>query len=216
MISEASIETKPFSGARITVHTGRAFDDVQHSLRSLMGAVKVSEIVALAKEPISEAEFARLVEERYVGKSGFMLFAEIDHSWISKYGITQRMVRWILGNPLYAITMIRHDITAGLFAPVELLVTEDANRGGTTVTYVRPSSLIVIEENFPLLAAAQSVDSKLAALVAQAADSANQMVKSHVKSGEERWRDDRGAAPGAWRGEHATGIEFRRRIRRVE
>lgn len=179
MRGNASIETKPFSGARIIVHTGRPFDDVLHSLLSLMGAVKVSEIVALAKEPISEAEFARLVEERYVGKSGFMLFAQIDHSWISKYGITQRMVRWILGNPLYAITMIRHDITAGLFAPVELLVTEDADRSGTTVTYVRPSSLMVVEENPSLLAAAQSLDNKLAAFVAEATDSASQTVKSH-------------------------------------
>jgi uncharacterized protein (DUF302 family) len=173
------IETKPFSGARITVHTSCAFDDVLHSLRSLMGAVTVGEIVALAKEPISEAEFARLVEERYVGKSGFMLFAEIDHSgWLPKYGITQRTVRWIIGNPLYAVTMIRHDITAGLFAPVELLVTEGADRSETTVTYVRPSSLTVIEENPPLLAAAQSLDNKLAALVAEATDSVNQMLKS--------------------------------------
>ena len=176
--SDAGIETKHFSGARITVHTSRAFDDVLDSLRGLMGVVKVDEIVALAKQPISEAEFARLVEERYVGKSGFMLFAEIDHRWISKYGITQRMVRWILGNPLYAITMIRHDITAGLFAPVELLVTEDADRSGTTVTYVRPSSLMVIEENPSLLAAAQSLDNKLGALVAEVTDSASQMVKS--------------------------------------
>ena len=175
----ARIEIKPFRGERITVHASRAFDDVLNSFRSLMGVVKVDEIVALAKEPISEAEFARLVEERYVGKSGFMLFAEIDHSWISKYGITQRMVRWILGNPLYAITMIHHDITAGLFAPVELLVTEDADHGGTTVTYVRPSSLMVIEENPPLLAAAQSLDNKLAAFVAEATDSASQTVKSH-------------------------------------
>ena len=34
------------------------------------------------------------------------------------------MMRWIFGNPLIAITMIRHDLTAGLFAPVEILVTE--------------------------------------------------------------------------------------------
>ena len=34
------------------------------------------------------------------------------------------------GNPLIAITMIRHDITAGLFAPVEILVTEKDERSG--------------------------------------------------------------------------------------
>ena len=58
---------------------------------------------------------------------------------------TGGVVRWILGNPLIAITMIRHDITAGLFAPVEILVTEKERGPGTTITYVRPSSLIFIE-----------------------------------------------------------------------
>lgn len=123
-----------------------------------MGTVTVGEIVALAKEQISEAEFTRQVEDRYLGESGFMLFAEIDHgAWLPKFGIKQGTVRMIIGNPLYAVTMIRHDITAGLFAPVELLVTEDIDRAGATVTYVRPSSLMVIDANPPLLAAAQAL-----------------------------------------------------------
>jgi hypothetical protein len=45
------------------------------------------------------------------------------------FGINRRTVRWILGNPLIA-TAIRLDITAGLFAPVEVLVTEKGNRSG--------------------------------------------------------------------------------------
>ena len=162
------IETKLFSGSRIVVQTHHAFDSVLNSLRLLMGKTTVGDINALAKEPISEGEFARLVGERYVGKSGFMFFAEIDHSaWLPKYGITQRAVRWILGNPLYAITMIRHDITAGLLGPVELLITEDVDGGGTTVTYMLPSSLMVIDDNPPLLKASEALDAKLAALVAE-------------------------------------------------
>ena len=117
MKDQAKIETKPFNGVRIVVHSARAYDDVVKRLRSRMGSVTVGEIEALAKEPITEAEFTRQVEERYVGESGFMLFAQIDHGgWLPKFGITQRAVRWIIGNPLYAITMIRHDITVGLFA----------------------------------------------------------------------------------------------------
>ena len=78
-----------------------------------------------------------------------------------KFGINRRTVRWILGNPLIAITMIRSDITAGLFAPVELLVTEAEDGLGATITFVRPSTLMVIEENPPLLAAAKALDEKL-------------------------------------------------------
>ena len=64
--------------------------------------------------------------------------------------------------------MIRHDVTAGLFAPVEMLITEDADHSGTTVVYVRPSSLMVIEDNPPLLAAAIALDAKCEALMARA------------------------------------------------
>jgi uncharacterized protein (DUF302 family) len=99
-----------------------------------------------------------------------MLFHEIDHGgWLQKFGINRRTVRWILGNPLIAITMIRFDITAGLFAPVEILVTEKESGPGTTITYVRPSSLMVIEENPPLREAAIALDKKLDALIAKAA-----------------------------------------------
>jgi uncharacterized protein (DUF302 family) len=163
------IEHKPFNGVRIEVTTSIGFDDVLTRLRSLMGRASTSEIVTLAQTDITEAEFVRTVQERFEGESGFMLFAEIDHGgWLSKFQVHRRTVRWILGNPLIAFTMIRHDITAGLFAPVEILVTEAEDGQGTMVTYVRPSSLMVIQENPPLLAMATLLDAKFDALIAGA------------------------------------------------
>jgi len=92
-----------------------------------------------------------------------------DHGrWIKKAGVDRKALRVILGNPLIAITMMRHDVSAGLFAPVELLVLEEEGRG-SSITYVKPSSLMVVEPDPPLLAAAQELDRKLAALVAKAA-----------------------------------------------
>jgi uncharacterized protein (DUF302 family) len=171
MMEKAKIETRSFNGMRVVVHTSLTYEAVLGNLRSLMGAATVGEVVALAKKPITEAEFTREVADRMVGESGFTLFAEIDHGgWLPKFGIEQRTMRLIIGNPLYAITIIRHDITAGLFAPVELLVTENMDRAGAKVTYVRPSSLMVVEDNPPLLAAAQALDGKLLELVAKAID----------------------------------------------
>ncbi len=77
-------------------------------------------------------------------------------------------MRVILGNPLIAITMLRHDVTAGLFAPVELLLTDEGD-DGSSVTYVKPSSLMVVEPNPELLSAAEQLDAKLAALAEQVA-----------------------------------------------
>jgi hypothetical protein len=56
-------------------------------------------------------------------------------------------------------------VTAGLFAPVELLLTDDGT--GSSLTYVKPSSLMVIENNPELLSAAEQLDAKLAALAAK-------------------------------------------------
>jgi len=67
-----------------------------------------------------------------------------------------------LGNPLIAITMLSHDVTAGLFAPVELLILDEGD--GSSLTYVKPSSLMVVEPNPELLSAAEELDAKLAAL----------------------------------------------------
>jgi uncharacterized protein (DUF302 family) len=107
--------------------------------------------------------YEREVQSR-AGPSGFMLFALLDHGgWIKKAGIERKVIRVMIGNPLIAITMLRHDVTAGLFAPVELLVTEEEN-GRSALTYVVPSSLMVVEPNEPLHAAATQLDAKLAAL----------------------------------------------------
>jgi uncharacterized protein (DUF302 family) len=169
MEAKAYVVTRPFNGVRIEVGTSLSFDEVLSRLRGLMGTTNVPQIVALAQGPISRDEYIRQVEERFVGSSGLMLFNEIDHGgWLAKFGIDRRTVRWILGNPLIAITMIRHDITAGLFAPVEILVTEKETGDGTTVVYVVPSSLMVIEENPSLREAALALDEKLKALIAKA------------------------------------------------
>jgi hypothetical protein len=158
----------PFQGVRLVVQTSASFDTVTTRLRAQMGRANIADLVALVKESRDETAFSDAVNARYVGESGFMLFAELDHGWIARFGIRRRTVRWILGNPLIAITMIRWDISAGLFAPVEILITDHQDGQGTDVIYVRPSSLMVIEANPPLLAAALELDKKLDALVTNA------------------------------------------------
>ena len=64
--------------------------------------------------------------------------------------------------------MIRHDLEAALFVPVELLLVEDENREGVTVIYDLPSSLMVTtRENPPLLEAAAALDAKLQDLITE-------------------------------------------------
>lgn len=155
----------PFQGLRARYDSAKSYDDVVAALLADIGNEPV---------PINDIStgfdrwesFEREVQS-HVGPSGFMLFGSFDHgAWLTKAGIDRKVLRVVLGNPLIAITMLRHDVTAGLFAPVELLITEE--EGDTSaLTYDVPSSLMVVEPNEPLRAAAVDLDAKLAALAAK-------------------------------------------------
>src|SRR3954452_17353618 len=153
----------PFDGVRVRFDSAKSYDELVAALLADIGEqpVPINDISAVDGDWRSYRERV----EKYVGPNGFMLLALLDHgAWITKAGIDRKVLRVILGNPLIAITMLRHDVTAGLFAPVELLIAEEQS-DQSSLTYVVPSSLMVVEENEPLRAAAVALDAKLAALV---------------------------------------------------
>lgn len=153
-----------FRGVRLQIDTPLTFDEVLDRLNKQTGAVSLTEVNELGASG-STQQFEDAVNSRFAGPSGFMRFSQIEHTrWIGTFGIHRRVLRIILGNPLIAITMLREDISAGLFAPVEMLLVE--NQSGARVDYVRPSSLILIRENPALEKAALELDTKLARLVA--------------------------------------------------
>ncbi|BBZ73879.1 DUF302 domain-containing protein [Mycobacterium paraseoulense] len=150
-----------FNGVRVRYQSAKSHDEVLAALLADIGErpVPINDIAAATDD---WAAYRQRVET-HVGPSGFMLFGAFDHgAWITKAGIDRKVVRVILGNPLIAITMLRHDVTAGLFAPVELLIADEG--AGSSLTYVKPSSLMVVAPNPELLEAATDLDAKLAAL----------------------------------------------------
>ena len=163
-MSASEPQTIPFSGVRLRYASTKGFNDLVDAVLADVGHNPVP-IDDVGKRFETWDSYEREVQS-FVGPHGFMLFGSLDHGgWIPKAGIDRKVLRLIIGNPLIAITMIRHDVTAGLFAPVELLLTEEDN-GTSALTYVVPSSLMVVEPNPPLLSAAQDLDAKLAALAA--------------------------------------------------
>ena len=70
-----------------------------------------------------------------------MLFGKTDHGLLlSLAGQQRKGVQYVVGNPLIAIEMTRHNLAAGLYAPLRVLVYED-DRGRTCLEYDKPSSL---------------------------------------------------------------------------
>src|SRR6476646_10287341 len=147
-----------FNGVRLRFESKKRFDELVSALLTDVG--KQPLMIDDLPAKFQSWESYKSEVESQVGPSGFILFALMNHgAWIKKTGIQKKVLRVIIGNPLLAITMLRHDLTAGLFAPVELILIEE--------DHVRPSSLMVIETNEPLLAAAKELDAKLHALAAK-------------------------------------------------
>jgi uncharacterized protein (DUF302 family) len=160
-----------FDGVRVRYDSAKGYDELLAALLADIGEKPVS-LDELATTTDDWQSYQDKVEP-LAGPSGFMLFDLIDHgAWISKAGIDRKVMRVILGNPLIAITMLRHDVSAGLFAPVELLLVDEGD--GSSLTYAKPSSLMVVERNPELFSAAKELDAKLAALAAKVTSGLNE------------------------------------------
>jgi uncharacterized protein (DUF302 family) len=114
-----------FSGRRVRYETERSFDEVLATLRTTIGDATRGELGAAVRDCGTQESFARRMQE-VAGDSGFMLFFEMDHgAWLKTFGVRRKIVRWVFGNPIIAYTMLKHDVAAGLFAPIEFLLIEN-------------------------------------------------------------------------------------------
>jgi len=97
-----------------------------------------------------------------------MLFGTMDHgALLSLFGVKTKAIQYVLGNPLIAIQMTQHNLAAGLYAPLRVLVYED-DRGRTCLEYDKPSSLFGQFNDDRITTVASLLDRKLEDLIAEA------------------------------------------------
>lgn len=103
------------------------------------------------------------------GEQGLMLFAIYVHSsLLGIYGGSREAKQYVLGNPLIASSMTRHEIRAGLYAPLRIYVYEK-DAGRTIVEFDQASSLLGQFGHPEVNVVAQALDSKLRQLIEKAA-----------------------------------------------
>ncbi|KAK5991840.1 hypothetical protein PT974_05226 [Cladobotryum mycophilum] len=165
----ATKSVQAFSGTRITFTSSFPFQSVVEKLDKQIQANQPADLQHIDSHLVhNKFSFVDYISNK-IGSIGFTKFAEINHSsWIRLFGVGDglQLRRVILGNPLIAITMLEHDLDAGLFVPVELLLKELPGGKGTQVIYNLPSSVIAgVNPDEKLKAAAQVLDNKLESLV---------------------------------------------------
>jgi uncharacterized protein (DUF302 family) len=143
--------------------TDKPFVDVTTAFERQVGRFEPGVYQALAAG--GDTERARVKIEAIAGPSGFMLFASHDHgALLHLAGQKRKAIQYVVGNPLFALQMTQHDIRAGLYAPLRVLIYQDG-QGKTCVEYDRPSSLFGQFGNDRIAPTAAMLDRKLESLV---------------------------------------------------
>ena len=118
-------------------------------------------------------ERPQLAEQRIKAAEGaqeLMIFSVFDHgAALNMVGARRSAKQYLIGNPLTAIQMSQHDIRAALYAPLRVLVYEQ-RAGHTIVEYDQPSSLFVQFGRDDVTHVAQTLDTQLERVIAQAAE----------------------------------------------
>jgi uncharacterized protein (DUF302 family) len=147
--------------------TTRSFDEVVRAFEAAVGTFEDIGWASIPGAAKDTAEFEARVTAR-IGSSGFTRFLTVDHGgWLSFYGQPREARQYVIGNPLIAITMLRHDVGAGLNVPVRVYIYRDEANGTTRFEYDEPSTLMSGLDNEDVTAAAEKLDAKLTALAEQ-------------------------------------------------
>jgi uncharacterized protein (DUF302 family) len=159
--------TSTFTTTHVRVLCEKRFGEITTSIEGQLGKLDPTVLQALGADA-AHADDARARIGALAGSSGFMLFGTIDHgSLLTLAGQQRKGVQYVLGNPLIAIEMTRHNLASGLYAPLRLLVYED-DRGRTCLEYDKPSSLFGQFNDDRIASVASLLDRKLEDLVAKA------------------------------------------------
>jgi uncharacterized protein (DUF302 family) len=143
-----------------------AYDAFTARLEELLGRFEPAVAERLLAEDPSAAA-ARI--GAMAGEEGLMLFGTQDHGGLFALGGKARKAkRYHIGNPLIAFQMTQHDIRAGLYAPLTVLVYETGPEA-VRVEFDRPSSLFGQFGNQTVTEVALGLDAKLRALIEKAA-----------------------------------------------
>jgi uncharacterized protein (DUF302 family) len=128
-----------FGGTRVSVASGKSFEQVVDGLKSL------------------------------VAKNGMMVMAEVDQGkMLSMTGLSLKATLFLVGNPTVGKQVFEQEHAAGLYIPLRVFVYVDAN-GKTFIEYDKPSSLLGQFKNDKVAMVADMLDKKLEGLANMAA-----------------------------------------------
>jgi uncharacterized protein (DUF302 family) len=152
------MSTSSFPTSHVRVTTRKSFAEVSEAFERQLGRFDP----AVLRSTSSAETRARL--EGMAGPSGFMLFGTFDHgALLTLFEEPRKAMQYVVGNPLFAMQMTRRKLSAGLYAPLRVLISEDGRE--TVVEYDAAISLFGQFGDAEVNAVATMLDQKMEAVV---------------------------------------------------
>lgn len=127
--------TRTIQVEHVTMRSSKAFADVRAKLEHSLPQLN-PEITSLMA-----SGDARELQEKLEAGPELAIFLSRDHGGLLRItGHARKAVQYEIGNPLTASKMTRHQLAAGLYAPLRVVLYED-QEGRSFFEYDRPSSL---------------------------------------------------------------------------
>lgn len=99
--------------------------------------------------------------ETIQGDAGLVIFSIATHGdWLQILSQKRNVVQYVIGNVLVSTQMTQHELAAGLYAPLRIVLYENS-LGTATFEYDRPSTLFGQYGNERVTAVARDLDQKI-------------------------------------------------------
>lgn len=140
------------------------YESNTNNFERLLGRFDASVVFALREKNDQEGMYKAL--ESMQGELGFMIFEIRDvGKTLRVRGITTVQAKqYLFGNPLFATSMTKHDVRAGLYAPLRMIIYVN-DKGETVAEYDTPSSLFGQFHNREIQEFADQITNKLERLL---------------------------------------------------
>ena len=160
--------TKKITVDRVTFVSKRSFEEVLSLLDKGIGRPNLAELNRRLNEAPTLEDYASVIHSA-VGSADLMEFMRLDLGSALRRDpavAAYKIVRIIAGNPLIMKQMTAHVPDAGSYAPVTILVYEQAD--GVHLSYDTMTSYLAASENEKALQVAKDLDAKVIRLLTEA------------------------------------------------
>lgn len=149
----------------VTVSSDKPYVLVKEDFERRLGRVDDNIRTLLKEKKVDEL---RAALQKAAGKDGLeILYVGVHGDWLILKGQQKNGIEYFTGNILTAIEMTSVNMAAGLYAPLRIMVYENA-QSGTTIEYDKPSTQLSQFHSAAIDVQGRSLDERLAKLCASA------------------------------------------------